>query len=173
MGQPTTCSHADLSPGHGYSRRAPPRVFWATCAIPRHPMAKPHKLPRHSALVPTFLEHYTLASDLTMGLSIMPRRKIRSSSAAPVALGRDPRLSRTCCMAGEKGQAVRHRYSWAQETKTHQNHPTPPTLCPTEDSPSPAALPPCPAWALPALNVWGRGLGVREGDSFLELFSRP
>lgn len=43
--------------------------------------------------------HYTLARDLTMGLSMMPRRKIRSSSAAPVALGRDPKLSRTCCMA--------------------------------------------------------------------------
>lgn len=54
---------------------------------------------------PTSQIHHTLARDLTMGLSIMPRRKIRSSSAAPVALGRDPRLSKTCCMAG--GGAVR------------------------------------------------------------------
>ena len=65
-------------------------------------------LPRCSTLMSTALEHTTLARDLTIGLSIMPRRKIRSSSAAPVALGRDPRLSRTCCMAGGKEQMVRH-----------------------------------------------------------------
>lgn len=68
----------------------------------------PHASPGTVPLCLNPSQHCTLAKDLTMGLSIMPRRKIRSSSAAPVALGRDPRLSRTCCMAGGKEQPVRH-----------------------------------------------------------------
>lgn len=44
----------------------------------------------------------TLASDLTMGFSIIPLRKIRSISSAPVDVGRSVRLSKTCCMAADK-----------------------------------------------------------------------
>lgn len=42
----------------------------------------------------------TLARERTMGLSMMPRRKSRSMSLAPVEVGNSPRLSNTCCMAG-------------------------------------------------------------------------
>lgn len=45
----------------------------------------------------------TLARERTMGLSMMPRRKSRSMSLAPVEVGSSPRLSNTCCMAGWTG----------------------------------------------------------------------
>lgn len=43
-----------------------------------------------------------------MGLSMMPLRKMRSISLAPVPDGRSFRLSSTCCMAkgGKKNKSV-------------------------------------------------------------------
>lgn len=107
LGQPPTYSRSDPSSRHGCSCILPLRCL--LCHMPHSQgpwvanIPSPLCLPRHSTLVPASQEHYTLARDLTMGLSMMPRRNIRSSSAAPVALGRDPKLSRTCCMAGGKG----------------------------------------------------------------------
>lgn len=46
-------------------------------------------------------KHNTLARDLTIGLSIIPLRKIRSISLAPVEIGNSLRLSNTCCIAEE------------------------------------------------------------------------
>lgn len=100
------CSGSDSSSGRGCPCIPSLGVSGATCPSPRAPC--PHASPGTVPLCLNPSQHCTLAKDLTMGLSIMPRRKIRSSSAAPVALGRDPRLSRTCCMAGGKEQPVRH-----------------------------------------------------------------
>lgn len=159
-GRPPTSSRSDSSPGHGCSPGHTPlhRSPVPHAPFPGPPVANtpsPLSLPRPSPLVPTSLEHYTLARDLTMGLSIMPRRKIRSSSAAPVALGRDPRLSRTCCMAGGKVQVVRHTgSSKAQETKIHHTTPPRPPHIPQKTAPAQQHFPPCQHG-----NAWGRGPG--------------
>lgn len=50
----------------------------------------------------------------TMGLSMMPRRKSRSMSLAPVEVGSSPTLSNTCCMAGRAGRGTKMQ----TETKT-------------------------------------------------------
>lgn len=46
------------------------------------------------------LSNKSYSWELTMGLSMMPRRNSRSMSLAPVEVGNSPRLSNTCCMAG-------------------------------------------------------------------------
>lgn len=52
----------------------------------------------------------TLARERTMGLSMMPLRKIRSMSLAPVPDGSSLRLSSTCCMAkGREKKTVSER----------------------------------------------------------------
>lgn len=58
---------------------------------------------------------HTLASERTIGLSMMPLRKMRSMSLAPVVAGNSPRLSNTCCIAARiKRELLRH--------KTHLQH---------------------------------------------------
>lgn len=97
---PTTCSGSDWISRAWMSMHIPPRVSDATCPIPQAPVANippRYAIPGTSTLVSTSPEHTTLARDLTIGLSIMPKED--QVQFAPVALGRDPRLSRTCCMA--------------------------------------------------------------------------
>lgn len=50
----------------------------------------------------------TLARERTMGLSMMPRRKMRSRSGTPGLPGSPIRLSRTCCMAGGGAEEGTH-----------------------------------------------------------------
>lgn len=45
---------------------------------------------------------HTLARERTMGLSMIPLRKMRSISLAPVPDGMSLRFSSTCCMAVEE-----------------------------------------------------------------------